>query len=230
MCFSATASLGMSAVLAGVGAASVRRNTSPTHRLLAAVPLLFAAQQAAEGIVWLTIGDSAGAMTHQLAVSAFLGFAFVVWPAYAPLSLHAAERDPDRRRILMALAFLGAGVAGSAAILLALWRPVASVAGHSIRYDYLGGEDSLQNGVLLIAYIVPTVTPFFVSTTKLARTIGGALTVSLIVTIVMERDSLTSVWCFFAAALSGLVALAVAREQPSAAPVDAARPPSPAQS
>jgi hypothetical protein len=219
MCFSATASLGVSVVLAGVGAASIRRNTSPSHRLLAAVPLLFAAQQAAEGFVWLTMGDVARVVTHQLAVSAFLGFAFVLWPAYAPLALYSAERNPDRRRVLKALALFGAAVAGSAALLIARWHPVASVAGFSIRYDYLGGEDSLQNALLLLAYIVPTVTPFFVSTTKLARTIGGALVVSLIVTVVMERDALTSVWCFFAAILSALIAVAVAREQPSVAAV-----------
>jgi len=31
----------------------------------------------------------------------------------------------------------------------------------------------------------------------------------------MERDALTSVWCFFAAILSAMVLLAVAREQRS---------------
>jgi hypothetical protein len=227
MCFSAAASLGVSVALAGVGAASIRQNTSPPHRLLAAVPFLFAAQQAAEGFVWLTMGDAARAMTHQLAVSAFLGFAFVIWPVYAPLALYSAERNPDRRRVLKALTLFGAAVAGSAAILIARWHPVASVAGHSIRYDYLGGEDSLQNGLLLLAYIVPTVTPFVVSTTKLVRTIGGTLVVSLIVTVVMERDALTSVWCFFAAILSGLIAVAVAREQ-SSVPVRTERT-SPAQ-
>lgn len=215
MCFSAGVSLGAAAVLAGVGSASINRNASPRLRLLAAMPLLFAAQQGAEGVVWLTMGDTASAGLHQLGVRAFLGFAFVVWPAYAPASLYSAERDPRRRRILRVVALWGALVAASAALLLARWDPVASIAGHSIRYANIGGENTLLNGLLLLAYVVPTVAPFLVSSTTLARALGGAFAASLIVTLVVERSSLTSVWCFFAALISGLILLAVAREQSS---------------
>ena len=180
------------------------------------MPLLFGAQQAAEGVVWLTMGDPASASLHQLGVSAFLGFAFVVWPAYAPASLYVAERDPRRRQILRLLALWGAAVAAVTALLLARWHPVASIAGHSIHYAHIGGENSILNGVLLLAYVVPTVAPFLVSSTTLARTLGGAFAVSLIVTLMVERNALTSVWCFFAALLSGLILVAVAREQASA--------------
>ena len=44
--------------------------------------------------------------------------------------------------------------------------------------------------------------PLFVSTLPTARTIGITLVISLIATLVVERDALTSVWCFFAAILS----------------------------
>jgi len=213
MCFSAGASMGASVVLAGIGSASISRNTSPRLRLLAAMPLLFSAQQAAEAVVWLTMGDPASAAFHQLGVSAFLGFAFVVWPAYAPAALYAAERDPRRKDLLRVLALWGAVLAASAALLLARWDPVASVAGHSIRYAHIGSENSLLNGVLLFAYVVPTVTPFLVSSTTLARALGGAFTASLIVTVMVERQSLTSVWCFFAAILSGLILVAVYRDR-----------------
>lgn len=176
------------------------------------MPLLFAAQQAAEGVVWLTMGDPASAGLHQLGVSAFLGFAFVIWPAYAPASLYAAERDPVRRRILRVFALWGALVAASASLLLSRWDPVASVVGHSLRYDHIGGESSVLNGVLLLAYVVPTVVPFLISSTTMARALGGAFAVSLIATLAIERNALTSVWCFFAALLSGLILVAVARE------------------
>lgn len=215
MCFSAGASMGASVVLAGIGSTSISRNTSPRLRLLAAMPLLFSAQQAAEAVVWQTMGDPASAGIHQLGVSAFLGFAFVVWPAYAPASLYAAERDPRRKNVLRVLALWGAVLAASAALLLARWDPVASVAGHSIRYAHIGSENTLLNGVLLLAYVVPTVAPFLVSSTTMARTLGGAFVVSLIVTLAVERNSLTSVWCFFAALLSALILAAVAREQPA---------------
>ncbi len=65
----------------------------------------------------------------------------------------------------------------------------------------------------LLAYVVPTVVPFFVSTMNLARPMGVMLIVSLVVTVLIERDALTSVWCFFAAVLSCLLFIAIGREQ-----------------
>ena len=180
------------------------------------MPLLFSAQQAAEGVVWFTMGNPASAGMHEIGVSVFLGFAFVVWPAYAPASLHAAERDPRRRQMLRALVLWGTIVAASMALLLTRWHPVASVAGHSIRYDNIGSDNSVLNGVLLLAYMVPTVMPFLVSSTAMARMLGGAFVVSLVATLMVERGALTSVWCFFAALLSALILFAVAREQSSA--------------
>jgi hypothetical protein len=93
------------------------------------------------------------------------------------------------------------------------FRPVAKIAGHSIRYDYASSGDGPSHFFYLLAYAVPTVVPFFVSTVSLARTIGVLLIVSLVTSAVVQRDALTSVWCFFAAMLSGLILVAVARER-----------------
>src|SRR5437870_4913753 len=103
MCFSAAGSFTLSGVLAAIGVASVTRSVHSPARMLAAVPLLFAAQQAAEGVVWLTT-DSAHPSTlganHSLAVYAFLAFALIVWPVWSPLSLRRIERSGPRRSIL----------------------------------------------------------------------------------------------------------------------------------
>src|SRR5690348_1383449 len=84
MCFSATGSFAIAGVLAGLGAASMVRNSSKAQRMFAAIPFIFAAQQATEGIVWLTIHDGQHASLHRLAVGAFLGFALIVWPIWLP--------------------------------------------------------------------------------------------------------------------------------------------------
>ena len=73
----------------------------------------------------------------------------------------------------------------------------------------------MLNGLLLFAYVVPTVTPFLVSSTTMARTLGGAFVVSLIVTLVVARSSLTSGLVFSSRRSSGLILVAVAREQSS---------------
>ena len=63
----------------------------------------------------------------------------------------------------------------------------------------------------VLVYAVVALLPFFVSTTTLARTIGTTFVVSLVVTIAVYREALTSVWCFFAAILSALILVAVIR-------------------
>jgi hypothetical protein len=68
-------------------------------------------------------------------------------------------------------------------------------------------------GVYLAAYAIPVVGPFFVSSLKLARTTGVALLVSLVAAVAIERQALTSVWCFFAAVLSGLLLAAIIMEE-----------------
>jgi uncharacterized membrane protein len=217
MCFSAAGSFVVSGILSGVGATSIGRSSSPAYRMFAAVPLIFAAQQAAEGVVWLTIDQPAHATLHRLAVTAFLGFALVIWPTWLPFSLRLVERDPSRRRALSVLVRVGVIVAVSAAALLTFWRPVAGIVGHSIHYDYGGSSDLPRRLFVLLAYLVPTIVPLFVSTRSLARTIGVTLAVSWILTHVIQRNALTSVWCFFAAILSGLVVIAVGRPERSSA-------------
>jgi hypothetical protein len=216
MCFSATGSFAAAGLLTGMGIMSLRRNKSPPLRLFAAIPLLFAAQQAAEGLVWLTMNRPGAAGLQGLAVIAFLGFALLVWPIWLPLSLLRMEGQQIRRRALTALCFAGIVVSGYATFLLARWHPFAQVAGHSIRYVYSRGPLALPAGVYLAGYTIPTVVPFFVSSARLARVTGLALIGSLFAATIVERDALTSVWCFFAALLSGLVLMAVMHEQRSA--------------
>lgn len=213
MCFSATGSFAISGVLASLGAASLIRNKSAPHRMFAAIPFLFAAQQAAEGTVWLTIGDPDRTVLHRLAVNLFLGFALVVWPTWLPLSLRLIERNLDRRRILTILVGLGAVVSTYAAVLLTSWQPVARIAGHSMSYQYERRDDNVMQLLYLLVYAVPTLVPFFLSTASLMRIIGIILIASLVLAVIVQRDALTSVWCFFAAILSGLIVLAVSREQ-----------------
>jgi len=183
--------------------------------MFAAIPLLFAAQQAAEGAVWLTM-DGGYPKLNRLAVDIFLAIALVIWPTWLSFSLKLVERNPARRRMLGALFWIGSAVAIYAGGFLARFGPVAQIAGHSIRYDYTASTDGSTALFYLLVYAIPTVVPFFVSTVRGARTIGVMLVVSLIASIVVQRDALTSVWCFFAAILSGMIFVAIAREQDSA--------------
>jgi hypothetical protein len=212
MCFSATGSFGVAAVLAGVGAFSATQKKADAHRMLAATPLLFAVQQLAEGMVWRTINDPDQATLHLVSVSVFLGFALVVYPIWSPLSLFLAERNPGRRKILGILLTFGVCVSIYAGALLIQQRPIARIAGHSITYSYDKVGNSLVLALYLPGYVLPTVVPFFVSTMNKAKVMGGVLAFGLVATFVIKQQALTSVWCFFAAVMSGVIVLSIAAE------------------
>lgn len=212
MCFSATGSLAVAGLIVATGAATLNRNVHRPLRLFAAIPMLFAVQQAAEGIVWLTLDRVPPGSLHVLAVNTFLGVALAVWPVWLPLSLRMAERDADRHRVFTVLIGLGVLVSLWSLYVLTRWQPTAIVEGHSIRYHFAGSSDMRVKALLLLAYALPTVGPLFVSTVRLTRIIGTAIVVSMVVTIIIQRDVFTSVWCFFAAMISVLFFRAIARE------------------
>ena len=213
MCFSATASFASAGLMAGIGVVSVVHNKSHSHRMFAVVPLLFAIQQASEGIVWETINRPAHARVFAMAVSVFLGFALVVWPTWLPMSLLRMETNATRRRIIRGLVWVGVAVSTFGASVLVFWSPAAQIDEHSIRYDYPHiGNHAVQVGYFLL-YLVPAVVPTFLSSLIMARWIGGVLLVSLITTIIIKLDTLTSVWCFFATTLSCLIVLSTYRRQ-----------------
>ncbi len=64
----------------------------------------------------------------------------------------------------------------------------------------------------LPGYVLPTVVPFFISTISRAKVMGTVLVLSLLATFLIERQALTSVWCFFAAILSVLIVLSISKD------------------
>ena len=217
MCFSATASFTLSGVLGVVGAASIARTTQPSTRLFAAIPLFFGLQQFAEGIVWATMNAPAHVALHEVAVVCFLALALVIWPLWAPLALWHIEPSGIRRRIQRSFFILGIIIAAVATHLLLRWEPFAVVAGRSIDYQHAEMGVAIPDFVLLLAYAIPTVASFLVSTATMVRTIGMTLAVSLVLAFLIKQEALTSVWCFFAAVLSVMIFVAVTRMSESPA-------------
>src|SRR5262249_30261955 len=81
-------------------------------------PVLFAAQQLVEGLIWLDLaGPDAGAW-RPLLVNTFQGYAEGVWPTFAPFSVLLIE--PDRRRWWLIFGCLVIGVGLSVYLLIAM--------------------------------------------------------------------------------------------------------------
>jgi hypothetical protein len=61
----------------------------------------------------------------------------------------------------------------SCAVSAILRQPVAHISRHSMAYDYGGIADGLGHALLLAAYLVPAVAPFFISTAPWSEPLAG---------------------------------------------------------
>ncbi len=209
MCFSASASFAASGLTAVAGVAAFTGARRPAHRLLAGMPVFFALQQLAEGVLWLAAGGRVDPAWQAPAGFAFLLAARVLWPAWVPLMVRAVEDDPGRRRVLSVLLALGVleGLLGGYA--LVAFPVTADILGHHVRYG-IEAPDLFRVPVDALYYLV-TVPPLLLSGDRTLRGIGVAMAAALVVSRLLYQEYAVSVWCFFAACLSVLVVLAVRR-------------------
>lgn len=202
MCFSAQASFGAGAVLAVVGVISIKKSTRPSQLPFAAIPLLFAVQQAAEGALWLGLSGNGHEAWRSTSMYVFLFFAQVVWPLWVPLSIWLLEKDLRRKKILFALLCTGLLASCCLAYSLLFYPVNAQLRNHHIHYA-LGFPPVTAK--LAILYFIPTVITSFVSGYRGVRWMGLLLLVSFIVSKAWFKEELLSVWCFFAAVISVVV-------------------------
>ncbi len=146
MCFSANASFAASAVLVPVGLYTLARSFRVDKRylLLAAYPLLFGLQQAAEGFEWLAI-EADESSNIQAAALAFLFFAYFLWPLVVPLSAFFVEENRSRRVFFLLLSIIGGLYGASLYFPLLLnegWLAVQMVKGSILYEPVLGIKSS----------------------------------------------------------------------------------------
>lgn len=132
MCFSATASFTSAAVLATAGVSALYLNKEPRQRWLVALPVIFGAQQAAEGVVWLTLANSWSREWHLASVIAFISVAFVIWPAWIPSAILQTEPAKIRRLWLRAFQSMGLFFAIVAMYVIITGRPRSEIVGQCL--------------------------------------------------------------------------------------------------
>ena len=204
MCFSARASFGAAIVLGAIGVVSIAK-AAPKNRVLAAMPLLFAAQQLNEGFLWLEIDAAPFSLTESRWALGFLAFALFLWPVFVPLSLFFAETAPARRRWLAPMAVGGAAL-GLYLMGCAVFRPSNACFAFGNLYYWVQIHTPIKS-IALFGYLALVAIPFFVSTVRGTKLLGVVTIISFTVAAILFRAGFASVWCFFAAALSGLAAI-----------------------
>lgn len=196
MCFSAEASFTVGTVIGAIGALTLKKTGFGRYSLLAAIPLLFALQQYAEGFVWLHLnGTYTNAQALMLLSQFFLFFAWIMWPVYIPLAFTVSEPPGMRRGIMITALIVGLGVSLLDLASLLQHAVVPTILENSIDYGITSPEQNL-------VYAFATLTPFFVSSIPRMGFFGLALVISYIAAQIVWALAFTSVWCFFVAASS----------------------------
>lgn len=197
MCFSATASFVASGGLAVVGVETLRL-ASKKQRAVAAVPLIFAIQQAFEGFQWLALDDGS---VHGCAAYGFAAIALLVWPVYIPLVVYLV--DKKRRKVLRWPLGIGILLALYYAFLLISQPLQLQVIGHSIYYQI----NNLYGVVTGIIYLAAICGSLLLSGQRSIRIFGVATFGCVMIAALFFVETFASTWCFFAALLSSLIYL-----------------------
>jgi hypothetical protein len=203
-----------------VGAFCVHRAISRDGRFLplALTPVAFAAQQAAEGFVWLGLDHGDPALVGRGAV-VFLFFALAFWPFWIPFSLLLLESRRAGKRLLATATVLSL-------VWLWLYAPLAADPGrwlstevvhHSIAYDFndLPAFHLVPRTAWRIAYLAFICVPLLAARPgggdRLRLFVGSLVAVLFVLSYLVYWYAFTSVWCFFAALLALLLGVVFAR-------------------
>lgn len=201
MCFSAAASLVTAAMVGTIGVISARSARTPAELPLACIPLLFAAQQAAEGGLWLALEQGDTGPWPWLFTQVFLSFALVIWPIYAPIAAWLVEPDRWRRQIMQASLLVGVAVASFFLVQLLSLRNEGYISGNHILY-----RTDVESPVLAgLIYLCAAVLGLMVSSHRTIAMLGAIICIGAVVTYAFMNEVFVSVWCFFAAASSFVI-------------------------
>jgi len=211
MCFSATASFVSAAATGGVGALTLARVGNAREYPLASIPLIFGAQQAIEGALWLSLRNVLPETFAAPLAKTFVFIALTVWPVLIPLAVGLLEERKSRRSTIQLLVPIGLLLAAVAAN--EMWRHPysASIANSSI--CYISGYSYPLTDFAI--YVGCTCGPLLISTDRFLKLLGLVVTFGAAISSIFFYISFISVWCFFAGAASVGVYVALERRHAS---------------
>lgn len=224
MCFSATASFVTAAAAGAAGAWCIARAPSPRYWLLAAVPLILAGQQAIEGVIWLALSEPISSQAIDRLASAFLFVGQALWPLVIPVAVLFVEPPGWRRPLLAFMSLAGLLLTVMFSALIAVANYEAVVENGCLRYPGcievssvwslypIGRTQAWSLGGLdwtVAPYAVVVIGALLISSAPRVQWFGYLAGLGLAVSLVLHRNALVSVWCFFAAAGSLVLVAAI---------------------
>lgn len=153
------------------------------------------------------------ALLNNVLTHAYSFFSHVFWPIYVPLAVLLLEPVRWRRQVLLAIALAGAAVGLYLLYVLVRLPVVAEVSNSHMAYL----SPHFYVFAVMALYVLGTCVSLMVSSHSAVRLFGAAAFLSFMAAYFFYATWLISVWCFFAALLSGIVLLHF-RGRPARAP------------
>ena len=204
MCFSPQGDLAGGIVVVAIGVDALRHVKGRSEYVaLAALPIVLGLHQVDEAFVWWGLQGHVARGIGQLAMWIYLVVALVVLPILVPMLVTFLEPTPRRRWRIVP--FTVVGVVAAAVLLEAMLvgHPGARLARYHLAYTI-----GLRHGILVIGlYIVATCGPFLVAGYRSFFWFGVANLGAVVTLALLCADGFTSLWCFYAALVSGAIAL-----------------------
>jgi hypothetical protein len=208
MCFSVEADLVAGAVLLPVAVFSLREVRCVREVPFASLPLLFALHQLVESLVWAGTDGGVSTGVMSAAALAYVLFTLPVLPTLVPLAVLLLEPRGARARVAP---FVALGVVVSAYLGYAVLDGPVTVTEHAHALAYGIG---IPHGVVWsVLYVVAVIGPSVLSGYPSIVAFGVLNLVGLTVVALLATQVFASVWCVYAALVSGLVLLHMTRRR-----------------
>jgi hypothetical protein len=204
MCFSPQGDLVGGTVVVAIGIdACLHVRGRAEYVALAALPIFFGLHQIDESLVWFWLQ---GHLSHAVGIVAmwfYLVFAMLLLPVAVPTMVLFLE--PTRRQRWRMVPFILLGIFVATVILEAMLigNPSAHLGSYHVAYSI-----SLHHGLFFVGlYIIATCGSLLLSGLRTVVWFGVANFAVVIALAFLSADGFASLWCFYAAIVSGAIAL-----------------------
>jgi hypothetical protein len=184
-----------------VGLLTLTKVSTPKEVIFASLPLLFAVHQFTEGFVWLGVGGHIPERALELAAGIFIYYAQGVLPFLVPLAIWLIEKDGYRKKLVGILTLLGLGLAVYTMYGLATVPSSVKVINNTLFYN----NPWTANLYDATIYVLTTCGALMLSSSISVALFGLLNFIGLTIIFLLRPYGFTSLWCLYAAAISGLL-------------------------
>lgn len=191
----------LSGAIFAVGILTLKKVSTPNEVVLASLPLLFSLHQFTQGFVWLGMDHLINPRALQMAETLFVFYAQGILQFLVPLAVWLLEPRGVRKNLIALLMYLGAFLT-----VYSLWglniKPTEVSIVNGVLYYRNPVTDQLWLGV---GYVLTTCGALMLSRSIAIQLFGWLNFIGILLIYLINPYGLTSVWCLYAASVSGLL-------------------------